>query len=130
MLKRQSCLDCAFLRDPDEPGDPAPSASESLREALEKGCVSAVQKLQCYKTVWGPETIDGAISEEMTRFLKEDRGKDCFFFRYRRSIRCCVAATLEKRREGARTVKEAAVIGVVGALLGTILGAALTAMLT
>jgi len=128
-MRKKSCLECAFLHDPEEPGNPVPSASKQLRCDLKNGRNIGKRKMQCYKAVWGPETVDGIPSQEMQELLNEDRGGGCFYFPHRFVSRCVAAATLEARKEKRRTEKYmilAAVIGVLGSIAGVIIGARIT----
>jgi hypothetical protein len=125
MRKIKSCLTCAFLRDLCLPGSPVPSANEQLRSDLKNGRNIGPQRLQCYKEVWGPETMDDVPSQELQELLKKDRDGDCFFFPYHSGSNCVTAARLETREEKRRTdkaIKRAAWIGVGGTIAGAVLG--------
>ena len=129
MSDTKCCLNCAFLYDPDEAGKPVQSADEKLRADLNSGQNVKARKLQCYKGVWGPETVDGVPGPEIAKVLKDDRSRDCFFLAHRAMVTCAAAASLEAREEKRRTdraIKCAAWITcfatIVAAIVGGIIG--------
>ncbi|HKQ49708.1 MAG TPA: hypothetical protein VJZ71_16665 [Phycisphaerae bacterium] len=138
---RHSCLKCHFLMRWDRPSTGADNkmlVTQKMREDLERGvgpmmACGSNYHLACFHNVWDDANPHDSVGADLQSRLRAERGESCFFYPYTPGMFFPAAAELERResdRREAKSDRRMAMWGTVIGLLGVILGALLTKLLS